>query len=401
VELTLNTSISSEFINQNFPTIRPGDQLTFKVIRRIEPFRYIVKFAGKQIEVNSSVSLYPNDFILVQLQKTAPRTVFTFLDKISENFIQNNSHYLAESLHLGNHPLATTFVQWSLKLGLPIRESEFKSLKRFYKLNSQSKHSLQIFLLNYFWGKLNFPEDFFDDPLYILRFLYEENLIEDQKKQLIKLKSEIPSQNDFVGILDLLNSFSQNLYAPDSSNVFTILKNKILSVSHFFLSEEFESMVTKDENTKKLISDYFTQLSPSLWDLVKFLYQQQKRTKENQWIVFPIGNKDFQKNFYTYFRQIKLGEKLENEFLFAFPSDNFGDVVVNGKIRETDLFIIIFSSHKGLQELTDKYNVILQERIQKINLNLQKMEFISGKDLLNSAGNILLCSKESKFEVLI
>lgn len=397
MELTLNTATFGEVIPRYLPTLKPGDQVTAKVLKRIQAFRYLVKMRGQAIEVNSSILLNANDLILIELQKTKPRLVFTFLEKLPEAFSGKNPSQFGNILRLGSHPLAALFGNWAIKLGLPLRKSEFRAVKKFYGVNGKAKEAPASFLLSYFWKQLNFPEDLFDDPFFVLRLFYEDQFPEEQKKLLTRQKSGPGSSLKTLPILtEIFDSFLQEFYTFDPAKILSSIEDKIQKIA------ENESRGNgKDGALGTEDTEWGVDLTSAFRNLIKFFNQQQKNLQKGQWIAFPLNSAGYNKKFLAYFRKTKGSRKSESEFLFMVPSKSFGEIGVNGIINKGDIFLKIINSHQGLQKMVDTYNFILQEKIERIELKIKNIDFVVEDDLLSPAGKIVLCDVESNFEVFI
>ncbi|MEJ2634054.1 MAG: hypothetical protein P8184_02030 [Calditrichia bacterium] len=383
-----------------FTGLKPGDQLAVRVTRRTAAFRYLASYRGVEFPINSAVSLKPRDLILIQLLKIQPRLQFKFLAIINEASEAGSLEQVARFFEFEKNPLSETFLNWSVRLNLPIKRNDYKRLKTLYSESTDSPGNAQLFLLPFFWLQSNMDTEIFHDPFFLMQWVFGTPLQgdPDENRESWSQDSELPSDEHqkliFHQIQERLNeAFSLNGLFELLHDLQKQLKKINLSGRDHSLSKT-EKLTETNSFSKNAQTEFYA-------DFVKLLFLQIENYNRGLWIFIPFSSPKSKEKCFAFWRKVQVAKQKVYEFTFAWNSVNFNAVVVKGKIIEDLIELSVYNNNRKFQNFVEDHFPELRERLQKVGFMMSDIKWNPGKDFFAAIGKALFNNEYNNIEVKI
>ena len=336
--------------------IRKGDVLEGKVIDRIGSFQYRIRILGQETTVNSRIPLRQGQRLILKIENFLPRLK---LKLITAQFptSQKISQYttLLQELGLKGDGLSVAILEHFLKLKIPLRQKEIKSIRKAVGqlelfVNEDAATLLMPFGI---WYHV-MPQAFWEDPQFLFRWMWKgyKNKKDDQK-------ASDASEEETEEISQLLLDVHQELTTHERLQ--TWLQIGVQSLLEFNTNSE--------KNTPLLAENRFK---------FYFLQKQIKRFQFGQWAMLPFRWKN-QENFF-YIRQLNKHPLMNILIEFTIPGREQKPTEVRAHINETSLRVEFWNDDQAYRQKVDNSFTLFLKEIRKIT-NFKKVELIENPQL--------------------
>ncbi len=366
MEIEFNNLSQNRFWPELTRNLLPGDRLSFRVLRRLAPFRYLVQHRGHTLFVTSTELLKPGNIVLLELQQTQPRLKFKFITTFPGNTASANS--LSTFRQQG---LMGLLESWAVRWELPIKSRDVNRLKHLLRENKRVKQYPHMFLLGYFFFLQNDTE-FGEEPFSAFQEWF--------------LGKETPSSRD-----ELADSSPEPFPFP-------------------FVPEEGSPSPREITDFFARLLAYFTRYSrdaqsPSTqqWEtaLNRLFSGQLKGFRRGKWLLLPYPGSRGNPPWLSFWRQHRVHRQKYLDFAFLFSGQTLGSVAVEGRWAQELLHVkLITFPHQEIGKNAENITLRLRKRLNQAGYPTPQIHLFSVQEPFTWIGNLIFGAR-NKIEVTI
>ena len=359
------TSLSSTLPKPLFSrSLSPGDRIVVKVLQRLSPFRYLVRFRGHPFTVTSTALLKPGHSILLELLENRPRFKFKFIASLRES-----SNQLMEYTGAQNHPLLSLLEEWAVRWEFPIKTKDFTRFKRLYREKKLIRNFPHSFLLSYFFllqNATDYPEEYRQA---FQEWLFEQTPLPDSPRQ--------SEENATAPTLHLSTLLKQPDQLPE-------ILSGWLNYTHSPASGQAGDAHPPQQEI-----------------LSRFIQIQVQRFRAGLWMYLPFKSSNHFAPHLTFWRRRTVHQSKSIEFAFIFSGKHLAPVGVMGELTTQQLRVKIVSfSNQDIMGFVDDNMLHLLGKLRQAGYPAPRITIHTDKEPFAWLGNLIFGAK-NRIEVLI